>query len=118
MEDDNLHTGDNSPPAPERMEQKDVAKSETTGQPMEHFSRKQPLYLPLIDGHIIRLIELEPGEPGDQVHLRLLIAELEYAPEYEALSYVWGDTQNTTQIICNGRPLEVTRNLHTALVRL
>ncbi|KAF2248538.1 HET-domain-containing protein, partial [Trematosphaeria pertusa] len=39
-------------------------------------------------------------------------------PEYEALSYVWGDPGAAEEIICNGQTREVTQNLQDALVRL
>jgi hypothetical protein len=49
---------------------------------------EQPLYAELLQGFTIRLVELEEGEPEDEISIRLLIAELDYAPQFEALSYV------------------------------
>ncbi|BAE63736.1 unnamed protein product [Aspergillus oryzae RIB40] len=37
---------------------------------------------------------------------------------YEALSYVWGSTENPSSIYVNSYALEVTSNLHAALSRL
>lgn len=50
--------------------------------------------------------------------VRLFIVELEHAPEYEAISYAWGDPENTMPIFCNGRELGVTVNLIDAFVRV
>jgi hypothetical protein len=77
----------------------------------------QPLYTELLRGFTIRLIELEEGEPEEEISIRLLIAELDFAPQFEALSYVWGDPTVRTPISCNGRPLNITLNLHAALLR-
>ncbi|KAH0558888.1 hypothetical protein GP486_004482 [Trichoglossum hirsutum] len=84
----------------------------------QHAGSNQPLYLPLLESHVIRLLHLEPGAPDDPVVLRLALVELEHAPDYEAISYVWGSPTITKRITCNGRPLDVTVNLHAALVRL
>lgn len=91
---------------------------DTTAPRTEGDDSTQPLYLPLIDGHIIRLLELQPGAQNDPVVIRLFLVELEHAPDYDALSYVWGDTKTTLPITCNGRPFGVTVNLNAALVRL
>jgi hypothetical protein len=112
------HTSDGLPPAAQGKGEEDSAESGPEGEPLTGQEPGQPLYLPLIDGHIIRLIELQPGERDDQVQLRLLVVELEFAPDYEAISYVWGKPNDTTRIQCNGRDFHVTVNLHAALVRL
>jgi hypothetical protein len=78
----------------------------------------QPLYTELLRGFTVRLIELEEGEPESEISIRLLIAELDYAPQFEAISYVWGDHNNRVPISCNGRELNVTVNLHAALRRI
>ena len=78
----------------------------------------QPLYFPLIEAQVIRLVELAPGAPSDPVVIRLFITELEHHPEYEALSYVWGDPKSTVPILCNGRTFDITVNLNAAFVRV
>jgi hypothetical protein len=82
------------------------------------FGTEQPLYFPLLEGHVIRLIELIPGAWNDPVSIRLFITELQHAPEYDAISYVWGDSSNTVPITCNGRKLNVTLNLNAAFKRI
>ena len=44
--------------------------------------------------------------------------ELEDAPNYHALSYTWGDPNDTEAIEIDGRPFQVTKNLLAALRRL
>jgi hypothetical protein len=78
----------------------------------------QPLYLPLLEAQIIRLLELTPGAPSSPINLRLFVAELEHHPTYEALSYVWGTSTTTIPITVNGRRMDITPNLHFALQKL
>jgi hypothetical protein len=78
----------------------------------------QPLYLPLINGQLIRLIELLPGVWNDKIKIRLIVSELQQAPDYDAISYVWGDTKDRVPITCNGREMNVTVNLNAAFKRV
>jgi hypothetical protein len=84
-------------------------------EPPDH---KLTLYLPLIDGHLIRLFNILPGDAGNAINTQLFIVELGHHPPFEALSYVWGDASNRLSITCNGEIMPVTRNLHNALERL
>lgn len=43
---------------------------------------------------------------------------LESRPVYKALSYTWGDVNDVTPILLNGRPFLATKNLEKALRRL
>lgn len=64
----------------------------------------------------IRLLELLPGMPGDKLTGRLFVASLDQAPNYNAVSYVWGDQSRAFSITLNGRmALRIGRNLHHAL---
>ncbi|CAH0051187.1 unnamed protein product [Clonostachys solani] len=66
----------------------------------------------------IRIIELLPGEEGAPIRCKAR-AELESSEiTYEALSYVWGNHLNQVTIEVSGRPLQITKTLHTALCRL
>jgi len=78
----------------------------------------QPLYIPLLQGRVVRLLELAPGQWNDPVITRLFISELPYTPPYDAISYVWGDPQKTVPIACNGRRLDVTVSLNAAFRRV
>jgi hypothetical protein len=66
----------------------------------------------------IRLIELVPGDFKEDIKCLLHTTRLSANPEYEALSYVWGDPKVTELVICNGRRLEITVNLADALRHL
>lgn len=87
------------------------AATKTSAQTADHV---QPLYIPLTERYVIRLVELAPGTPNDAVVLRLFISELGHTPEYEAVSYVWGSPENRVPILCNGKRLDVTANLNAA----
>jgi hypothetical protein len=79
--------------------------------------RDSPYQPPLLEGHIVRLLELAPGARDDAVVMRLFPTELEHALDFEALSYVWGDPGVTVPVTCSGLSFGVTVNLHAALVR-
>jgi hypothetical protein len=71
----------------------------------------------------IRLMFLDAGEPQDDIVASLMVTSLRWAPEYwtpeyEALSYVWGDPLITRPIKLDGQPYHVTENLKAALRRL
>jgi hypothetical protein len=78
------------------------------------------LYSKLPSNDCIRLLELAPMSSYnyEPVSIRLFITKLADAPEYSAISYVWGDSFNKTPIDCQGEHLNVTRNLEDALCSL
>jgi hypothetical protein len=73
-------------------------------------------YSPLQPGEI-RLLHVKPGAAGPQIQLSLVHVNLNDQLEYEALSYTWGESSNTSTIVVNetGHTLEVTVNCETAL---
>jgi hypothetical protein len=81
-------------------------------------------YRPLVEPGTIRLIELHPSEDEAAivqcrlVHTTLRQAQEEIVGHYTALSYVWGDPNDTTTILTNGRLLRVTKSLESALRHL
>jgi Heterokaryon incompatibility protein (HET) len=76
-------------------------------------------YPPLSSASSIRIIHLEPsGDVDSKLKCRLTETSLECNPDYQALSYVWGDAKNPSSILCNGTAFEITRNLTAALRRL
>ena len=70
----------------------------------------------------VRLLRLLPSEHKDAVvKCQLFEYKLESTKAvhlYEALSYVWGDPEETVSIVVNQRRFKVTSNLHSALLRL
>jgi hypothetical protein len=77
----------------------------------------EALYSPL-DQDAFRLMILQPGQPTDPVSVELHAVSTNSTPEYDALSYVWGNPRDTVQILCNGLLTNVTVNLHAALVQI
>ena len=65
----------------------------------------------------IRVLHLSPGrENDDELYCTLSTVSLDDDPQYEALSYVWGDTsEDEPSIMLGERELKVRRNLHSAL---
>lgn len=72
------------------------------------------------ESKVIRLLELRPGQPKDPLECALQHHSLESQslPDYEPLSYCWGDSRRKQTIYLNRRPVKVTRNLHAALLHL
>lgn len=68
--------------------------------------------------HHISLIILYSGEPDDPIKCSLRYHKLDAAPEYEALSYVWGSHEDPKLIELKRNSCWITRNLDEALHRL
>jgi len=66
----------------------------------------------------IRVAHILPGTWTDLISCELHVVSLDDSPQYEALSYVWGDLAITVPITVNSCKLEVTTNLSAALRRL
>ncbi|EFQ34272.1 heterokaryon incompatibility protein [Colletotrichum graminicola] len=75
-----------------------------------------------------RLVKVQPGERGAPITVHLLTSSLHRCPQYEALSYAWGDSKQTEIInvvafasrgnTSSMTPLSVTRSCAAALRRL
>lgn len=74
--------------------------------------------LPLPTPRSIRLLTILPGKRSDIVQCTLRVVDLEDDPPYEALSYVWGNPDPPSRILCNGKSFRVTPNLGAALQHL
>jgi hypothetical protein len=73
-------------------------------------------YVPLdLEADHIRLVMLHSGLFAEDVECSLLQAPIKDLGQYEALSYVWGDTRKTSSIMLAGQQLPVTENLEVAL---
>jgi hypothetical protein len=72
----------------------------------------------------IRLLQILPkqweGSLGNhpQIHCKILHSPLAQAPNFNALSYCWGDPQDPKLILLDGISVPVTKNLHSALLKL
>ncbi|KAK3313959.1 heterokaryon incompatibility protein-domain-containing protein [Apodospora peruviana] len=65
----------------------------------------------------IRLLCLQPGTLDNDIHFTLVSVNLHENPEYEAISYCWGDPTDVKTVYCNGKTIQVTTSLYTALRR-
>jgi hypothetical protein len=77
-------------------------------------------YDALPNGQFIRMLTLHPGAPDDPLEGKLEEFNTT-SPEnenYESLSYVWGNPERCSEIICNSKRLRLTTSLHGALRRL
>lgn len=71
-----------------------------------------------VDRIPLRLLILKKGVFSDTVECELKVANLQGSPDYEALSYVWGDSKDLVEIKCCGQTFSIGQNLHSALKHL
>ncbi|QGI65186.1 hypothetical protein CEK26_009137 [Fusarium fujikuroi] len=77
------------------------------------------LYQPLSSSSSFRLLELLPSSNRtDPLVGRLVDSDITFQPDYEALSYVWGDTTPVRSINLGDQDISITPNLHSALIHL
>lgn len=83
---------------------------------MKHHEMEKFEYEELLSDDHIRIIELLPGAKGDTIQCNLTL-ELRQDTEntYDAISYVWGNPNDTVEIICCDRILSITTSLGDAL---
>jgi hypothetical protein len=75
-------------------------------------------YQPLKEDRSIRLFRLYPSIWGSGICGELIETDLDNAPTYEALSYVWGAPEPPEYIRCRNKSIFVTANCEAALLRL
>ena len=61
---------------------------------------------------------VHPGTIDDTLTCTLNTVSLKDRPDYETLSYVWGDPTPNEQITANGSLIKITTSLHTSLRHL
>ncbi|KAI6080373.1 heterokaryon incompatibility protein-domain-containing protein [Hypoxylon rubiginosum] len=76
-----------------------------------------PIYEPL-GSNSIRLLSIIPGFSSETIRCNLHTVDINQAPTYDALSYVWGTEESDERITCNGEKVKVTKNLINALRHL
>ncbi|KAH6989738.1 heterokaryon incompatibility protein-domain-containing protein [Ilyonectria sp. MPI-CAGE-AT-0026] len=74
-------------------------------------------HTPITAPRTIRLMHVYPGSESDAVQISLITTALDAAPDFESISYCWGDAQDQHQLTCNGATLSITNSLFTGLVR-
>jgi hypothetical protein len=93
-------------------------EDENSGQHTQVIELPEPFrHESLPEGRWIRLIKLYPGSGKDPIVVELFHCELDDVPPYEAISYVWGEENETKEILCNGKSLYIRLNLYLALRR-
>lgn len=81
------------------------------------FEPAPPIYQPL--GHReIRLVVLQPAKWNSPIKCHLIIDCLDEDPDYQALSYFWGDPKALRPISLQGRIVQISRNLESSLRHL
>ncbi|XP_014554014.1 hypothetical protein COCVIDRAFT_106024, partial [Bipolaris victoriae FI3] len=83
----------------------------TIGTPLPAFEHNP---LPEHKSHF-RLLSIIRGHFGQHVECEISTWPIDKAPPYYAISYAWGDANDTTDITINGSRLEVRRNCEYAL---
>lgn len=76
------------------------------------------VYPKRLSGRKIRLIRIQPGQGSDQLSVSLEEVDLDDHPDFVAISYVWGDPNDTRSATCDGCQIEITRNLYAVLWQL
>ncbi|KAI1503759.1 heterokaryon incompatibility protein-domain-containing protein [Biscogniauxia marginata] len=67
----------------------------------------------------VRLFELLPGEKDEQLRGKLTTVDLDTGPDFDAVSYVWGNpTPRFTITVDDDKFLEIPENLRNALINL
>lgn len=77
-------------------------------------------YRPLISANEIPLLLLQPGAPSSDIHCSPIHTTLQECHDdiyenYTALSYAWGDANQTRVIFIDKQPSQITINLAAAL---
>src|SRR5437016_14578034 len=68
------------------------------------------VYKKLPNANSIRLLKLQPGQHGP-ITSSLITVDAKAAPTYSAISYVWGDPEQTVMISVDGKDKPVGVNL-------
>jgi len=82
-------------------------------------------YQPITEADGIRLIELQPSQEAsaplkcDLIHIRLSLCDNRVIfGHYTALFYVYGNPEKSRTVIIDGKRLDITNNLNSALLDL
>lgn len=72
-------------------------------------------HISLPEDDSIRVLELQPGEQADDLHVNLHVITLSSRTPYIAISYVWGAPDDRTTIHCHGKAMRIPQNLTDVL---
>jgi hypothetical protein len=72
-----------------------------------------------LDARGFRLLHIHPAiDENERLECTCIRFDIDNAPAYEALSYVWGPIQQPDEILCNGQTIGIQPSLSSALKRL
>ncbi|KAH7093316.1 heterokaryon incompatibility protein-domain-containing protein [Paraphoma chrysanthemicola] len=85
---------------------------------LESLGERQPFRYQELDPtkRSVRLLQVHPGQPVDEIRCSLLCFNLDTEPKYQALSYMWDHDSEKKTILCNGMSLSVGGSLWTFLL--
>lgn len=87
--------------------------------PMDRIDGEDFEHKPLSGRDAFRTMILHPAtDPVSLIECELVASDLSLIPEYEALSYIWGDNSVPRYIKLDSKVLQVTPNLYEALLAL
>ncbi|KAF4835627.1 Heterokaryon incompatibility protein 6, OR allele [Colletotrichum tropicale] len=73
-------------------------------------------HTPITTDRSIRILTLHPGTLNDRLRGDLEIVNIDISTrDYETISYVWGSSSKTHDMVCNGAEMFITESLHGAL---
>jgi hypothetical protein len=75
-------------------------------------------YRPLETSSSIRLLVIHPGATDESLVCELIHEDLANVRKYEAISYVWGNSNATRHLNIDGQCMAITTSIHEALVRV
>ena len=75
-------------------------------------------YKELPNDSSFRVLELLPGELDESISCRLHVADWTNPPDYEAISYAWGNSSDTFPANCDGKLLDISPNLRDGLLQM
>lgn len=85
---------------------------------MAEYPERFFLYEGLPTETSLRVFELLSGVEDDPISGKLRTVNWDDVPQYEAISYAWGDPNDKVPVIVDGRRVDVTVNLRTGLKHL
>ncbi|KAF4782002.1 heterokaryon incompatibility protein [Colletotrichum scovillei] len=87
---------------------------------IHQLDRNEPGARPLLQdpARQIRLFTLWPGTQESPIHGVFSVATLDDGPDYQCISYVWGDASDTKDITVGGKDFKITTSLFSVLRRI
>jgi hypothetical protein len=79
---------------------------------------KTYVYHSALDDDQIRVLQLQPDDGSGLLRFSLHEKTLSRSAEYDALSYIWGDSKDIRRAVCDGKWISITQNLYAALYQL